>query len=375
MRNYKKYLAATLAMALAIGNTTVAFAAELTTASNVTTASQVSSSDATITDSNSASGTINSSGRVEGIISEDVFAVVVPTCIQSDASFEGFDFVLDPQKLITKTKGAKYATGSDAKTSFVEDQTLYFTKRSDGILAPTSEYVTVTNKSSIDVDVTLEAAVTGLTDITMSNTKAFADDSTSMYLALIDGNAKETAIVDNGKEGAAKANTAKVTAKIGKAVDAYEENVADDGTYEYVLKDDATGFETYEFALTGASNNKGDWSEVTDSPQVAITWTIAPTPKPVAPSIATKEYTYADADIAITVDLGAGDSKAEGIKSITFLNAGAVRTLVKDTDYTFANGTLTLKNSKLSTMTVANPVFTVTFDNDDSTQVEVTVKK
>ena len=123
MRNYKKVLAATLAMAMVAGNSVLAAAPgnSYMTGSNV---DKVTSSDT--------QGTVSGGGQMEGQVSKDVFCVTVPTQI-TDAggasTYDGFTFVMDPQKLITATQATKYvdATTPLAK-GFVEGKTLYFTR-------------------------------------------------------------------------------------------------------------------------------------------------------------------------------------------------------------------------------------------------------
>lgn len=368
MRNYKKYLVAVLAMTMVAGSSVMAAAPGK---------DYVSSNNVTISDSNAANGSIGGNGSVEGTASKDVFTVEVPTCMtENNTDFDGFAFVLDPEKLITATEASRYTTGSNAVAEkFVKDKTLYFINKTSKTIDDTSDYIKVTNKSSIDVDIKLDAEVTGATDIPMSAKKDFSEDTTtSMYLALKDDGGEYPIVKDTSNNK----NTVSVTNTISAAPEEAYSVVETNGKYEYTLKEGDWSFDTYEFALTGASNNNADWSGLdasANNPNVVITWDITPSPDPVVPSIATKEYTYADTDIAITVDLGAGAQLAKGIKSITFNANGTTKTLVAGTDYTFAGTTLTLKDSKLSGMTVSNPVFTITFDNAASTKVEVKVLK
>ncbi len=112
MRNYKKYLAATLAAAMVLGNSAIAFAASPSTPS--------SPSDVVLTgtpsEGQTLTGTITGNAGMEGNVTTDVFSVVVPAFavdpgdIPVDVanprddleSGRGvFDFILDPQKLIT----------------------------------------------------------------------------------------------------------------------------------------------------------------------------------------------------------------------------------------------------------------------------------
>lgn len=358
MRNYKKYLAAALAATMVVGSSVVAHAADY-----------VSSSDVTITDSNAADGTIGGNGQMAGSVNEDVFSVVVPGCMTGAEAFNGFDFVLDPEMLISKTDAVKYISDSNAGvTGFDENKTLYFLHKRSGTIGDTSDFVKVTNKSSIDVDISLKPAITGITAIKLSDTATFADDSTSMYMAVTDGSTP-TAIKADG--------TTEVKKTIAGNINAYKTVVNASGDYDFALKEDVdpADFDTYEFALTGACNDKADWSSIAENPNVQITWSIKPSPDPVAPSITSKTYTYVPGtDVAITVALGEGSKAATGIESVSFVN-GNDRTVVltADTDYTFAGTTLTIKDAKLATVTGTK--FTITFNDTAKTAVEVTISK
>lgn len=375
MRN-KKYLAALLAGTMVIGSSVTAFASGSTT-----TPSYVSSSDVTISDSNvttgtNASGNISGGGQLEGNVSEDVFTVVVPECITSGGTFNGFDFVMDPQMLITKTQASKYVSASTPTVdSFVADKTLYFYNKSNRVMDDTSDLIKVTNKSSMDVEISLDAEVPALTTISMSDTSTFADDdSASLYLALKDADG-ETAITEQ-EDGT---NKGSLTKTIAKAPDGSYEVKEANGSYEYVLKDSATGFADYEFALTGACNAKGDWSAVSENPQINLTWEIKPA-FAKGPSIATKTYKMTTGKpVEVTVDLGTGNLAATSIASITYsTNANPTNTLAAD-NYTFANGKLTIKADYVTTLCGLSNFTTrdykITFNDTAKTEVTITLNK
>lgn len=153
-----------------------------------------------------------------------------------------FDFIMDPQRLIEKTEAAAY-DGS----LFEEGATLFF-KRSDGRTdreySSSSDALTITNTGSQPVEVTLYASVATETvsGLTMSGDREFGDGpAPSLYLALTDG--EQTAPIDL-VEGAS------ITA---------------------VVEGD------YSFWLTGAVNEDGDWSEMSETePKVTVTWRVAP---------------------------------------------------------------------------------------------------
>ena len=206
-------------------------------------------------------------GVVEGNVETDIYQVILPTETKGI-----FDFIVDPQGLINKTDAVAY----DGK-KFEENSTVFF-KRSDGETeddySSTSDSVTITNKSSIAVDVSLQVSMlqSSVEGITMTEDREFTEDkSASLYLAVIDGKN----VVPIGKEGAS----------IDITIDA-----APEGAYEYIYESDkekyvykliedtdSVEFDQYSFQLTGAANEKGDWSDVMGvKPEVMVAWKITP---------------------------------------------------------------------------------------------------
>lgn len=230
----KKVLAAALAATMLLGSTVTAFADE---------------------------GTASGTGTVEGVVKKDVFNVVLPT--ESTAN-SALAFILDPQGLIKETSGSAH-TG---KT--FEDATLYFPNTGDKYTGTSDEFE-ITNKSTVDADVSVKATVTDNDGITLSTDKTFANDtSASMYLAIVD---------DDHTDGVAiEADGATVTSKIDKAPDgAYKITYdTDSSEYKYDIDSGFQGsYSKYTFKLTGASNANGDWEAAKDvTPKVSLTWTV-----------------------------------------------------------------------------------------------------
>ncbi len=183
-----------------------------------------------------------------------------------------FDFILDPQSLIDKTDAAAYNG-----RKFEHGSTLFF-KRTDGKVkedySSASDFVTIVNKSSVPVDVSLSIKVSDAfaDQITLTDDKKFKNDTdASVYLALKDGERE----IPIGRDGLA----------LDVTVDA-----APDGSYEYSydkksekyiyqLKKDSSGiqFDEFSFQLTGAANGKGDWTELADVvPEIEVDWKVSP---------------------------------------------------------------------------------------------------
>lgn len=206
-------------------------------------------------------------GQIESTIKTDVYQVILPTDVNGI-----FDFVMDPQKLIEKTNAAVYG----GKT-YEKGATVFF-HRSDGQTADeyssSSDHVTIINRSSMPVDVLVNVSISSdsLDSITMTDDREFTNDtSTSLYMALTD----EEQTVPIGMEGSYIHTTIPAAPK-----DAFEYSYDQEcGEYSYGLKEDLNNIEfpEYSFQLTGAVNEKGDWSTVRDAEiLVNVTWEVAP---------------------------------------------------------------------------------------------------
>lgn len=237
MRNYKKILAAGLAVSMVMGSSVVAFAAE---------------------------GSGSGSGSLDVVEKSDVFDVVLPT-----DSGTTFDYILDPTGVIKATEAEKYggATFADGATVFFANAAT--TEGDPATYSATSDAIKAVNKSTMDVDITVKASVAEVSGITMASSGTFDADDTSagLYLALKDSdtNNSDTAVTADGVE---------LTSTIAALDGAYETKYVD-GKYVKQLKTDATGFEEYSFQLTGTCNPKGEWAGLTEEPPlVSVVWSI-----------------------------------------------------------------------------------------------------
>lgn len=212
-------------------------------------------------------------GKVEGWVNKEVFTVVLPT-VQDGA----LDFILDPQGLIkdTTNSGSGENEGAYSGKKFGVG-TLFFKHavQVDGKdYTNTSDTLTITNKSSIPVDVKVDVVATG--DAVAFTTDAAFTESTNaeVYLAIQDLATDNAICIDPETE------TATLTAQL-KEVDAqFFEVKYENGQYTYKLK--TTGgpatsdLDKIEFVLTGAANPNGDWSSLTNiNPGVDVVWTVS----------------------------------------------------------------------------------------------------
>lgn len=205
-------------------------------------------------------------GKVEGNVNEDIYQVILPTITDKT-----FDFIMDPQGLINKTNGAAYK----GKT-FEKEATLFFRRKEEGVkddYSNMSDAVTITNMSSKEIKVSLNISIleSSLKGIILTDDKEFIGDTcASLYMAYTDGQ-KEVPI---GKEGISCEMI--VDAAPEEAYEYSYDNKSNE--YSYGLKDNVTdiNFPIYSFRLIGATNGKGDWSQLTEVvPKVDVAWQIS----------------------------------------------------------------------------------------------------
>lgn len=269
MNNYKKILAGVLATSMVLSSSMVALADE---------------------------GRTTGSGKVEGALSHDVFSVVLPT----EETYSGaFDYVMDPLDLLQDANNDKY-------TGYTFDNasggSLYFYE-----FDPTdpkkykneSRALTVENKSTKDVKLTVKVTASSVDGITMSASNDFnagADTDTSLYMALVDIEADGTTEHPHTFDSAGIAYFTTTLDAIQKGAggsdpDPYivQWNPIRD-SYEYVWNPASAATNVVDknsFKLTGKCNpvkaaanahpSREDWLEVLEpglSPELEIVWTV-----------------------------------------------------------------------------------------------------
>lgn len=264
----------------------------------------IPASAAEVDSEDAAQGTTTGTGDVEGIVNKDVFKVELPTVATGDTTF---NFILDPQGLITDTNGSAYTDATFAPDA----KGLYFANPVTG--GTTVEYkasspaLSAKNKGTTNVDVTLTAAAKDLStadySIALSDSDTFVDKSTSVYLALVSGS--QTATLT--KDGATITDTLDAA-----PADAYEVTYnSTESKYEYGLTAaaqaaDYTGFDSLDFNLVGACNTNADWAAAKDAtPGVDVAWQLErPKAAPSAPSAAV--FVKGDDTVVSGISLGTG---------------------------------------------------------------------
>lgn len=182
---------------------------------------------------------------LESLPPADAVQVVLPT----DNS-RIFDFILDPERLISQTGAAAYEN-----RRFEEGATLFFRRTDDTQFdySSVSDAVTMINKGSVPVVITVTAKIdaSSLGDITLTDDEEFTDDTdTSIFLALTDG---ERMIPIDEEEGA----VLEIVASADAETEQKENHI-------------------YNFRLTGAANSNGNWKKLSEGvPRVTVSWTLS----------------------------------------------------------------------------------------------------
>lgn len=300
----RKLLALGMATLMALSSTVMAFAADET--------------------AEPATGSVSGDGTLEGFVDKEVFTVTLPTT-------STIDFKLDPQELLLATKstakldGSALAAGYGSKILFVDGDN--FTSKSADI--------TVVNKSTFDVDVTIGAKLTGLStdNYNIDVLDASADDfdfgdSTAITMAItpstnkLTGTTPGTAVAGTATALTSAENgiTLTETVAVSDDVDKAYEVTGTTGSYSYGLKADtsAVAFNTVTFNLSGTVNTAADWTNFSKATNAAlgveITYSVSKhSDSPV--------FTTGDAVGTIAYTTGSGDSALASITSIKLYRA------------------------------------------------------
>lgn len=361
----KRFLSLVLSAAMVMSSSVVAFGAN--TGGNM--------------DDTAKKASLLGKGSVEGYVDKDVFTVKVPTNVKH-GQLDALDFILDPQKLIEATSGNKYVSSNTGKNKGItgvsnnDYGTLYFTNLLSGnkvVLSTNSDPLTFTNKGAVSVNVALKASVTDAAGIVVSNNDTLTDTQTSMFLKLVDEDDVATLISANGGEAS------RVVSASDSAYSVSYNQSAD--KYDYVASANSS-FPTTDFYLTGGANENANWkalAETSAAPAIEVVWDITPVIAG-APSIAVKNYNITrGSSVAINVDLGTGSHAATGIARVMNIDASPSPVEIAASNYTFANGTLTLTSAFIDNLmnndSITERNLRVIFDDAASTKVVIKLRK
>lgn len=311
------------------------------------------------------------SGSYEGYVDRtSVFSASIPT-----NAANVFNFFVDPNGLLKETGYARLEGKGEA--DFEDGSTLYFTRTDVGdgktyakTFGKDSDKVTAKNMSSYDVQIEVNASITGIDGITMADSDTIGSDVQvpTLYLAIVHDSDKE--VVKAGEGGL-------LSGTITGNDDNFEVRYNDTkGKYEYVQVDsvDDSTWGTYDFYLTGACGGKWTDAQAEATPTVELTWKITDPNANEAPSIAKTEYEYiVGQPMSISVDLGVGELAATTISSITFKN-GTTTTTLPTTRWSFSNGKLNFTADYTTALNGITRTHTIAFDDAAKTTVDITLE-
>ena len=312
---------------------------------------------------------------------KSVLSVTLPT----DSDTTTFKYTIDPEGLIAATQAAKYPG-----TTYNSETGVYF-QTSDKNYTDKSAKLKVTNKGSVDADVTVAVSVADGSGITAMKAKnAFTEGGAAeLYLGLLVNDAAAEAVTGVGDSG----KLTKTVGLKGRPANFEVQYNSTDSKYVYAAKDGVAdaAWNSFEFGLEGACNKKGDYSaENFAVPTVTVTWSYVEHPETggadmlpenaandVDPSIAVKEYDYdRTATFEITADFGAGDKAATAIKSVKIGADGNTF----GTDLTSAcvieGNKITFPSGKLGSAAIGDKKYVqVTFDKGEAVVLTLTITK
>lgn len=249
MRNYKKFLALTIAASMVFGNSLMVLA-EGTEAGD------------------SQSVSVEGTGTYEGDeVDYPANSIKLPTL-----SADTYSYLADPNGLIDETEKAKYSSAS------FDEGALWFLSAENTYTANSAAVeVTSQNANDINVSVTLEVsnADTVSQGVGISSDSTFTDDTNAnLYFAIVDTDEnEETKATDVPLTSMSSAVT--MTKTIAGVPDNYV-LCYEDGAYSYkTLTSGEEGFaawNSFGFELTGAINTAGTWDDITTLPTLKVTW-------------------------------------------------------------------------------------------------------
>lgn len=172
-------------------------------------------------------------GNVEDIVDKNVFNVILPTAPETDS----LDFILDPQKLITATNGAKFPNG----TQFESDATLFFANSGSNVsYSSTSDEFTAYNLSSADVEISVKGKISNADGITFTKNTP-VDNTAQVQLAIVGPD--ESAYFEQSDDG--------ITAELIGTINA----VAGDDSFKVVYNDTTNSYSyTLDSSITTSSD-------------------------------------------------------------------------------------------------------------------------
>ena len=201
------------------------------------------------------------------VMGEDVVSISLPVIGESETSV--FDFILDPQGLLYETDAVRYGGGRVEEGATLlfhnEDGEYDFSKHSD--------WLTVTNRSTVPVRVTVSAQLTDFGEIGSVESDDFGESTEpEVYLAIEDDRGN---ILPLSVDEPVTLNLEMASAPENTYVFRLDE---ENHTYQYEMGTDPSmvDFDTYSFGLIGACNTNAEWQNISVHPMITVTWYVEP---------------------------------------------------------------------------------------------------
>lgn len=329
------------------------------------------------------SGTTDGTGKFEGHVDKSVLSVNLPTIPDGSTPFA---YTIDPEGLIAATQASKYPN-----TTYASETGVYF-QTSTGNYTDKSAKLKITNKGSVDADVTVDVSVAAGSGITAMKAKdGFTDaGANELYLGLLVNSDAGIAVTDFGTDDGKKAT--KTVGLKGRPTNFEVKYNDTDDKYEYAAKSGVadTAWNSFEFGLEGACNKKGTYADGFAVPTVTVTWSYAAhdtsktdimlgenATEKAGPSIAITSYNYdRTATFDIVANFGAGDDAATAIKSVKIGADGKTFATDLTSSCEIDGSTITFPSGKLGTAAVGDKKYVqVSFDKGDPVVLTLTITK
>ncbi|MEY8482215.1 hypothetical protein AALD74_10220 [Lachnospiraceae bacterium 48-21] len=243
---FKKVTAIAITAAMTLGSAMTAFAA---------------------TSGDASGGPVQGEGSYEG--EEAKYPAVEVTLPTVPAGT--IDYIADPNDVISTMVDASGDSVNASYKDFVfnSDTGIYFkTAEASGDVkgkySDTSNAIEIKNQNAQTIELTVKVsqikAASG--DVTYAEKSAFQSGQRQLYLAVTDGTT--TRAMD-------ASGVATFSTTISGKADNYKPTHDSNG-YGYAVKDDADGWASASYQMTGAVNKDAEWKEGIEFPNVQMTW-------------------------------------------------------------------------------------------------------
>lgn len=248
MRKLKKVTAIAITAAMTLGSVMTAFAAE--------------------TSGDASGGPINGSGSYEG--EEAKYPTVEVTLPTVPAGT--IDYIADPNDVISTMVDASgdSVNASYKDYTFNSDTGVYFktvdpSGDAKGQYSNTSNAIEIENQNAQTIELTVKVTETQAAsgDVSYADKTAFQSGQKQLYLAVTDGTT--TKAMD-------ASGVATFSTTISGKADNYKPTHDSTNGYGYTVKDDADGWDSASYQMTGAVNKDATWENGIEFPSIEMTW-------------------------------------------------------------------------------------------------------